>query len=106
MTAKEREGMDVVTYRLDKIDETLSSMKDVMLQVSRVGDRIAQLDEKLETHIKHSADVLHDYEKRIEKQETRPLEEQSARWRYVIDYAFKGIVAAAMGWLFIKIGIR
>lgn len=106
MTAKEKDSMEVVNYRLDKIDETLTSMKDVMLQVARVGDRIAQLDEKLETHIKHSANTLASFEKRVEAAEVRPLKEKSDRWQYITDYIFKGLVAAVAGFLFLKIGLK
>lgn len=106
MTAKEKEGLDVINYRLDKIDETLTSMKDVMLQVSRVGDRIEQLNEKLELHIKHSASVLDTFEKRLDAMEMKPLQEKSNRWQYITDYVFKGIVAAVAGFLFVKIGLK
>lgn len=117
MTKKENENMGLVNYRLEKIEETLAALKDVMLHIAKIDDRIAALDEKidnresaiaskLEIHIKHSAGVLDDIGKRITQVEERPMQERSNRWAYITDYLFKGVVAAVAAFLFMKIGLK
>lgn len=106
MTKKENESMELVNYRLEKIEETLTALKDVMLHIAKIDDKIAALDDKIDAHTKHSAAKLDDFSKRIMQVEERPLLERSNRWAYITDYLFKGIVAAVAAFLFMKIGLK
>lgn len=98
--------MKLVEYRLGKIEETLVSFQKVLIETSRLGDRIAAIDEKLETHIKHSAGVLDNFNKRIETAEEQPLKSRADRWQYIVDYVFKGMIAVIAGWLFLRLGLK
>lgn len=102
----EENEMKLVEYRLGKIEDTLTSFKDILLRVTRQDDRIASLADKLEAHIRHGASLLDEHERRLRGVEERPMEESSKRWHYIVDYIFKGVVAAGVGTLLVLFGLK
>lgn len=89
-----------IEYRLDKIEETLSDVKEILVESKLQRKDIEDLNEDIEVIngrlSKHSQD--------IDEVKNKDVKKDAGRWRYIIDYLFKfivaGLVAAYLGGVF------
>lgn len=91
-----------IEYRLDNIEKVLSELKDVVLENKMQARDIRDLTSTQ----KEILQAINAHEKRIKELEMKPVQERADKWQYILDYIFKGLVAAAIGYVFIKMGLN
>lgn len=97
---KRTSGYEVLSYRLDSIEKTLSEIKGVVTEtklqekdIKSLADSVERILEKLDNH-----------ETRISALETEPVKNKAEKWQYITDYLFKTIVAGGIIYFLAKIG--
>lgn len=91
-----------IEYRLDNIEKVLGEMKDVLLENKLQARDIRDLGQQQ----KELLNAINAHEKRIKELEMKPVQDRANKWQYILDYIFKGVVAAVVGYIFIKIGLN
>lgn len=94
--------LKTVDYRLTNIEKTLHELKNVIVENKLQARDIQDLSEKHEELMK----AVNAHDKRLHQLETRPMKASAERWQYILDYIFKGVVAAAAALVLAKLGIR
>lgn len=98
----ENENFDTINYRLEKIEQTLSDLKQVIvenkLQARDIKDLSKRNNELLE--------AINSHDKRIRLLEQKPTQEKADRWQFIIDYIFKGIIVALATYFLAKLGLN
>lgn len=116
----------VINVRLASIEATLSDLKELLIKVPIMVNDMADLERRTTTaetnidvltkeitHLKESCKLTTEMKVEIKtvKEELNtlklaPIQKDAGRWNYIIDYVFKGLVAAACIYLFSKGGIK
>ncbi|MGP1459158.1 MAG: hypothetical protein ACTTKL_07595 [Treponema sp.] len=98
----ENEGsIQTINYRLDKLEETLSRLKDVI-----VNDRLQEKELKdINSKLTDLTAKVNEYENRLKELEMQPVVSQAARWKQIIDAAFKFAVGAGLSYIALKLGL-
>lgn len=116
----EGDKMKTIEYRLDKIDSQLENLKTLMVDsklqekdIKTIYERIdkleqaqAELREQLEQEQIERRKQIAVQQERIEEIKNEPIKKSAAKWEYILDYAFKGLVAAAVLFIFVRLGIQ
>lgn len=89
-------NLEVVDYRLKNIENQLSELKDLLVQVPMLNKEIADMDKRLSFAEADIKTVKED----INRMKIAPVKKSAERWQYIIDYIFKGLVALAVAYLF------
>lgn len=96
------ERNSTIEFRLSAIEKQLEDLKSLMVEAKLyekdlqvINNRISLL-EKEQSKIKEKVEVL----------EELPFKKEAARWEYIIDYLFKGLVASFALFVFIKLGLK
>lgn len=97
-------SLETVNYRLDKIEEVLKTLTDLMLKVSKqenaivaTNNKIDALGDKLEQHIKTEFQAMSEVQGRLEEVEELPIKKKAGMVNYILEYVFKGFVVFAIG---------
>lgn len=99
----EQEKREMITYRLDKIDNTLEELKEIVVETKLQRNEIDLLKVEIEKNNKrldkHSTQIDTLF---IVTNDLNNTEEKKAatRWKFVVDTAFKIIIGAAVVALF------
>lgn len=102
-----------VEYQIGEVDMTLKKLSNVVTELALQKQEVAELNAKMDDHAHKAEGVLRDIDKRIIANEKRldalellPTKESAQKWRYIADYIFKALVAAAIGGLLIMAHIK
>lgn len=121
----EKESFGVINVRLASIESTLSDLKDLLVKVPILTNDMADIERRttsaeaninylsndmlrLKESCKEVAEFkgeLNSIKDEISVLKVAHIQRKANRWEYIIDYLFKGLVAAACVYLFAKIGI-
>lgn len=98
------ENFETVNYRLTCIEDTLKELKDIFAMVIKQDSKIELLTQKVDAcqerineHTKTAGEKLEGYSARLRAVEEQPFKDSAGKWRYIVDYIFKGLVAFAIG---------
>lgn len=104
-----QQGFEVINYKLTSIENTLSDLKSLLIQVPIMEKDLADLKKdltELEFETKEqnckNAEEFRKINDKINTIENEPVKKDASRWRYIVDYIFKAGVAAACVYLFAK----
>ena len=92
---------DLIQFRLDSIDEQLKQMQDIIKNNILQDRDIEDLRQRMLLAESEIACI----KTKMDAIEHKPSEEKAARWKYITDFIFKGLVAAAIAGLAYKLGI-
>jgi len=96
-------------YRLDTMDKKLDSLTSKMETFMDAMNGLKIQFEKMSSDtsdLLKLEDAINSHDKRIRKLELAPAEHGAARWNYIIDYTFKALVAAGVGFILMKVGLK
>lgn len=91
-----------IEYRLDKIDTQLDALKTLMVDSKLQEKDIKSIYARIE---KLEADQSEIREK-LEELEDAPTKKSAMKWDFILDYIFKALVAAAVLFIFVRLGIQ
>lgn len=93
-------NIQTINYRLDKLEETLSQLKDIV-----VNDKLQQKElEIVKTKLADVMATLDAQEERLKNLEMQPVTQQAAKWKEIADAAFKFAIGAGLSFVAIKLG--
>lgn len=95
----------VQDYRLDRIDKSLDELSGKLDALNSINVKIREIEASLSV-LQEMRDAINSHDKRLRKLELAPMERSSGRWNYIMDYAFKAIVAAGVGFILVKVGLK
>jgi hypothetical protein len=110
-----QEGTEVKTieYRLDKIDTQLNDLKTLMVNSSLQAKDIAIIYDRLDKVEKEQQVLREQFEAheeqsagKFEELKQEPIKQSAGRWNYIVDYVYKMAVAAVIGYLLVKWGLK
>lgn len=78
-----------INYRLGKIEETLSDLKDVIIENKMQAKDISDL----KTNLQELISGINAHDKRLRTLETAPVKKDAEKWKVITDFVFKGILA-------------
>ena len=91
-----------INYRLGKIEETLSELKDVIIENKLQAKDI----QDLKTNLQELIDGINAHDKRIRALETAPDKKDAEKWKTITDFIFKGILTVIGTIVLVKMGIQ
>ena len=91
-----------INYRLGKIEETLSELKDVIIENKLQAKDI----QDLKTTLQELIDGINAHDKRIRTLETAPDKKDAEKWKTITDFIFKGILTVIGTIVLVKLGIK
>lgn len=91
-----------INFRLEKIEETLSELKNVIIENKLQSQQIQELKSDLQELI----NGINAHDKRLRQLETAPLKKDSEKWQMIVDFIFKGILTVTATIVLAKIGIK
>ncbi len=97
----EKDNFDTINFRLGKIEQTLSDLKNVLVDNKLQARDIKELNNK---H-REILDAINAHDKRIRKLEEKPTQEKAEKWKFISDYIFKAVVIAIATIFLSKIGL-
>lgn len=92
---------DLIQFRLDSIDEQLKQMQDIIKNNILQDRDIEDLRQRMLLAESEIACI----KTNMTKLANQPAAEKAERWKYITDYIFKGIVAAAVAGLAMKLEV-
>ena len=94
-------NIQTINYRLDKLEETLSQLKDIV-----VNDKLQQKElEIVKTKLADVMATLDAQEERLKNLEIQPVAQQAAKWKQIADAAFKFAIGAGLSYIAVKLGL-
>lgn len=120
-------NLETINFRLGNIEKSIEKLTDITANISLQQAHIEELNAKIDSHAERSEQLIHNFEDRINAISTRvghledvsiaydaklhnleeaPLKAGSEKWRYIVDYVFKAVIAAAIGGLLFMTGIK
>lgn len=97
-------SLDLINSRQDRMDKKLEKLVDITTELALQKQELQEMNASIDSHAQKTEDALRALDNRIKNNEIRidnlerkPTKEAADRWHYVIDYIFKGLVAAAVG---------
>lgn len=90
-----------INYRLGKIEETLSELKDVIIENKLQAKDI----QDLKTDLQELINGINAHDKRIRQLETAPAKKDAEKWKTVTDFIFKGVLTAIGSLILVKRGL-
>ena len=95
------DNVKIINYRLDKLEETLSQLKDII-----VNDRLQQKElEIVKTKLEEITAAVNAQEARLKNLEIQPVAQQAAKWKQIADAAFKFAIGAGLSYIAVKLGL-
>lgn len=95
-------NIETINYRLDKLEETLSQLKEVI-----INDRLQQRElELIKVQTSEIQAELNSQNERIKFLEIQPVRTQASRWNQIIEMSFKFAIGAALSYIAIKLGLN
>lgn len=91
-----------IDYRLEKIEETLAELKNVIIENKLQSKEISDLKENLKELIQS----INSHDKRLRELETASNKKDADKWKTIVDFAFKGILTVLGVLLLTKLGIQ
>lgn len=91
-----------IDYRLEKIEETLSELKNVIIENKLQSKEITDLKE----HLQELIQGINSHDKRIRELETAPNKKDADKWKTIVDFVFKGILTVLGVLVLAKLGIQ
>lgn len=95
----------VQDFRLDRIEKNLDELSQKLDALNDINIKMRDIESRLDI-LQELRDAINSHEKRLRKLELAPMEQSSGRWNYIMDYAFKSIVAAGVGFILVKVGLK
>ncbi len=94
-------SIQTINYRLDKLEETLSRLSDLI-----VNDRLQQKElEMVKVKLAELTAAVNAHDGRLKTLEMQPVTAQAARWKQIIDAAFKFAIGAGLSYIALKLGL-
>ncbi|MGP1475347.1 MAG: hypothetical protein ACTTJ1_08090 [Treponema sp.] len=93
---------NTINYRLGKIEETLSDLKEVLIENKLQAKDISDLKNSLRELI----DGINAHDKRLRQLETAPVKKDAEKWKTITDFIFKGILTVVGTIVLVKLGIK
>ena len=94
-------SIQTINYRLDKLEETLSRLSDLI-----VNDRLQQKElEMVRVKLAELTAAVNAHDDRLKILEMQPVTAQAARWKQIIDAAFKFAIGAGLSYIALKLGL-
>lgn len=90
------------TKRLDAYEKEIEELKKTYSIMEKMDYRIGNVEKGLDTINKK----LDKHEEEIQDEKNKENKEKGKKWDKLIDYLFYFIIATALGWLCIKLGIK
>ena len=91
-----------INYRLEKIEETLAELKNVIIDNKLQSKDIQELKETQQEF----QNEINAHDKRIRQLETAPYKKDSEKRQTIIDFIFKGILTVVGTIVLARIGIK
>ena len=92
---------DVIDFRLTSIEKGLADLKDVMLETKMQERDIKDLTTTQNELLK----AINSHDQRIKNLELAPTQKKADRWQFIVEYAFKTLVAGVIIYFIRKIGL-
>lgn len=86
---------ELIEFRLINIEKQLDELKALLIKVPVQEEKVLTLESKVQ--------VL---ETKVQALETKPDKKDAEKWRYIVDYLFKAVVAFVALYLLSKVGIK
>ena len=93
---------ETINYRLGRIEETLSDLKDVLIENRLQAKEI----QDLKSDLKELIDGINSHDKRIRTLENLPSKKDAEKWKTITDFIFKGILTVIGTIILVKLGIK
>lgn len=90
------------TKRLDAHEKEIEELKKTYSIMEKMDYRMGNVEKGLDTINKK----LDKHEEEIQDEKNKESKEKGKKWDKLIDYLFYFIIATALGWLCIKLGIK
>jgi hypothetical protein len=99
----EREiNIDTINYRLDKMEEMLSQLKDVV-----ISDKLQQRElDNVKAKVLELTEAINAHDRRIKDVEIRPAIQGADKWKQIVDATFKFLIGAVLSFIAIKFGLN
>ena len=95
-------NIETINYRLDKLEETLSQLKEVI-----INDRLQQRElELIKVQTSEIQAELNSQNERIKSLEIQPVRAQASRWNQIIEMSFKFVIGAILSFIAVKLGLN
>lgn len=104
---------ETLVYRMDSIE---SQIKEINAKIDKLTDAImqSQINNNSTTkdieQIMHNQDKMQDEISSLKKQvaelQAAPVKKDADKWRYILDYLFKAIVACGVTAFLIRLGLK
>lgn len=95
-------NIQTINYRLDKLEETLTQLKDVI-----VNDRLQQKElELIKSKLEELTNAVNAHDGRMKTLEMQPVAAQAAKWKQIADAAFKFAIGAGLSFIAVKLGLN
>lgn len=120
-------NIELINHRLTNIEKSIEKLTDITEKIVIQQANIEELNAKLDSHAEKSEQLIRNFEDRmnaisarvghledasivydskLQALEEAPLKAGSDKWRYIVDYVFKALVAVAIGGLLLMTGIK
>lgn len=94
-------NIQTINYRLDRLEETLSQLKDVV-----ISDKLQQRElDFMKTKLAELTEVVNTQGNRIKDLEIRPAIQGADRWKQIVDATFKFVIGAVLSFIALKFGL-
>lgn len=95
-------NMELINYRLKSIEDSIVELKTLLVDVPRLNDRLVVTEKQSQ----ENKDEIENIKKTVQDIKNQPLQKDANRWRYILDYIFKSVVAVAVIYFLSKIGVN
>lgn len=93
---------ETINYRLGRIEETLSDLKDVLIENRLQAKEIQDLKISLQELI----NGINSHDKRIRTLKNLPSKKDAEKWKTITNFVFKGILTVIGTIALVKLGIK
>ena len=94
----EGNNFQTIDYRLTNIENSLTELKNVVLENKLQARDIKEISEK----VVENKNRINELEERLRILENAPQKQKAEKWQFVLDYTFKTVVMAAISYILIK----
>ena len=95
-------NIETVNFRLTSIEATLSELKAVIVENKLQEKEIKDIKEKLIECLQ----AFNAHDKRLRALEIKPIQDKASKWQTITDMVFKWAIAAGIGIVAVKFGLK
>lgn len=98
----EDKDIALINYRLVSIEQQISELKELLIDVPRLKDRLVITEKQSE----ENKNEIEELKYKVQELQNAPVKKDAARWQYILDFIFKLFVSAAVIYFFSQMGVK